>query len=529
MKELKLEELTTRQKLGMCFVARFGDVGQDKAESDFNTEYALQLVKEHSLGAAWVHPQYSRREEVMQALHNADYPILIFTDAESGFDGHFVGQHNAIGCTGSEELAYTFGKVTAVSARKMGYNVVCDPVLDMTRTNCVCGTTTRSLGGDKHQVAKLAIAMARGLHDGGVLSVAKHYPGLGSSEIDTHMAEAFATETKEELLDYNLFPYLELMREGLLDGIMTNHCRLASIDPDHPVSLSKKAINIIREQGFDGFAITDALVMMGIVAKFGATTSKGLAIANGNDLALTWNANKDGFEAICDTYDRGLIPDDRLNDAVRHVLEAQHKTTLLSKDAVLTEEDLDNFERINKESTYAIVDDGLTESISRDGKHYFVVLAEQETDLSAKGKIDVDTMTMPWYDPQAIMDRLLELFPQSAATAINEYSSAEQNWRVLEGSVDYDDVIFVTFVMGQAYVGKECFTSRVLSLIQALQVTDRVSTVVHFGNPFVLEDLVHIPRILVGGKSKKNVEHTLEILAGMHPAKGVPTYDVKLQ
>lgn len=529
MKELKLEELTTRQKLGMCLVARIGNVGKDQAEWDFNTDYALQLVKERSLGAAWVDAKYSRREEVMKALHDADYPILIFTDAESGFDGHFVGQHNAIGCTGSEELAYTFGKVTAVSARKMGYNVVCDPVLDMTRGNCVCGMTTRSLGGNKEKVAQMAIAEVRGMHDGGVLSVAKHYPGLGNSDIDTHMAECLDTVTKEELLDYNLYPYLALMREGLLDGIMTSHSRFVNIDPDYPVSLSQKVINIIREQGFDGFAITDALVMMGIVAKFGATTSKGLAIANGNDLALTWNGNKDGFEAICDTYDRGLIPDDRLNDAVRHVLEAQHKTTLLPKDAELTEEDLNNFERINKESTYAIVDDGLTESISRDGKHYFVVLAEQETDLSAKGKIDVDTMTMPWYDPQAIMDRLLELFPNSAAIAINEYSSAEQNWRVLEGSVDYDDVIFVTFVMGQAYVGKECYTSRVLSLIQALQVTERVSTVVHFGNPFVLEDLVHIPRILVGGKSKKNVEHTLEILAGMHPAKGTPTYDVKLQ
>ena len=530
MKELKLEELTTRQKLGMCFVAHIYDYTKWGIESEKNTQYALDLVKEHALGAAWVDPDHPKREEIMKALHEADYPVLIITDAESGIGGHFVGQHNAIGCTGDEELAYMFGKVTAATAQKMGYNVVCDPVVDMTNKNAVCGATTRSLGGDKYQVAKLAIAEAKGMHDGGVLSVAKHYPSAkGNGEIDSHMAENLATETKEELLDYNLFPYLALLKEGLLDGIMTGHTRLPEIDPDYPASLSQKVINVIREQGFDGFAITDALSMMGIVAKFGATTSKGLAIANGNELALTWGDNKEGFDAICETYEKGLIADERLNEAARRVLEAQHKTTLLPKNVELTDADLEKFERINTDSTYAILDDGLTESISREGKHYFVVLAEQSTDLNSKGEVNVDTMTMNWYNPRAIMERLKELFPNSTATAINEFSSAGQNMRVLEGSVSYDDVIFVTFVMGQAYVGKECFTSRTTSLIQALQVTDRVSTVVHFGNPFVLEDLVHIPRILVGGKSKKNVEHTLEILAGMHPAKGVPTYKVNLK
>ena len=80
-----------------------------------------------------------------------------------------------------------------------------------------------------------------------------------------------------------------------------------------------------------------------------------------------------------------------------------------------------------------------------------------------------------------------------------------------------------------AYAGEEGFTKRVISLVRSLQVTKQVSTVVHFGNPFVLEELEHIPRILVGRTAQKSVEHTLEILAGLHSAKGVPTYDVKLK
>ena len=100
---------------------------------------------------------------------------------------------------------------------------------------------------------------------------------------------------------------------------------------------------------------------------------------------------------------------------------------------------------------------------------------------------------------------------------------------MLEQSVDYDDVVFITYMESQCYVGRECLTSRITSLIQALQVTNRISALVHFGNPFVVEDLVHIPRVLIGGISTGSVECTLDVLAGNYPAKGVLTYDVKFQ
>ncbi len=529
MKELNLSELTVRQKLGMCMVAHvYNYPGRD---CQANTAYAIEMIRQHALGGIWVDPSIPNLEETMAEIRSAaDYPILILTDAEGGIGDHLIGRHNALGCTGSEELAYTFGKVTALTARGMGYNVVCNPVLDMTRTNTVCGGTVRSMGGDKHQVARLAAAEVRGMHDAGVLAVAKHYPGTkGDGTIDSHMAEVEAPETAEQLLDYNLFPYLYLMRENLLDGIMTQHSRIPNVDPDYPASLSKKVIGLIREQGFDGVAITDALIMMGVAAKFGAQACKGLSIANGNDLALTWGPNKESYEAICESYDKGVIDDERLNEAVRRVLEMQHKTLAAPMYTELTPEDVEQFETINRDATYARTDEGIPVSINRNGRHFFVVTVENSVSVNSRGQVDVDTMDKDWYRPQAITEQLNELFPNSVVFAINEFPTAGQNMRVLENSVPYDDVIFLTFVNSQAYVGRECLTSRIVSLIQALQVTNRVSTVVHFGNPFVLEELEHIPRILIGGLSPDSVRYTLDILAGKYPAKGVLTYDIKLK
>ncbi len=131
---------------------------------------------------------------------------------------------------------------------------MCDPVVDLKASG------SRSMGTNKEKVAELAIEIAKGMHDGGVLNIAKHYPG-GSNPagIDAHMANVGSPDTKEELIERSLYPYRELMKHDLLDGIMVEHKRFDNIDPAHPASLSKKVNDIIREQGFDGISITDAL------------------------------------------------------------------------------------------------------------------------------------------------------------------------------------------------------------------------------------------------------------------------------
>ena len=529
MQELDAGKLSVRQKLGMCMIGhiRYWE-GMDFTEDN---EYALNLIREHALGAVWVDRYHKDLAGVMKKIREiADYPILIMTDAENGIGDYLIGMHNAIGCTDNEDLARAFGRVTAISARKMGYNTVCNPVLDMTTFNAACGITMRSLGGDKYRVSRLAVAEARGMHEGGVLSVAKHFPGiLGDGSIDSHMAEVEALESREELLDYHLYPYLQLMKENLLDGIMTMHSRVPKVDPDYPASLSKKVIGLIREQGFEGVALTDALVMMGVAAKFGAQACKPLAIANGNDLALMWGENKESYEALLDGWEKGVIPEERLDEAVRRVLEMQHKPLELPVDQEITPEDEEKIDRINRESTCARCDKGLLPAIDQEKLHYFVVLAENSLAIDSKGKIDVDTWDKGWYRPGEIVKRLGKLFPGSFVQVIHEFPTPSQIKRALEDSVSYDDVVFVTFINSQAYVGREALTARVVSLIQALQVSGRIAALVHYGNPFVLEELEHIPRVLMGGVSAENVLHTLDILAGKEEARGVPAYEIHLK
>lgn len=522
MKELQFEELTTRQKLGMTFTA----VLHGGNRTDEDDAFVFDLIRNHSLGAVWIQQGFDNTQEQMAKVKEiADYPILIITDAESGIGEYLVGKHNAIGCTGSEKHAYAFGKAVGVTARKMGYNVVCDPVVDM------IDGSQRSLGTDKYKVAALATAEARGMHDGGVLTVGKHYPsGSNANHIDSHMAESLSYDTKEDLLNYSLYPYLKLNEEGLLDGIMSQHKRFANIDPDHPATLSKSVIDIFREQSYNGFIITDALCMMGIRAKFGDVVSKGLALSAGIDLLLpyTWN-NTEQFSQYCEAYEKGLVPDEMLDAAVKRILHTQHRVTLLPQDTELTEEDIKTFHSINKDGVYTRIDEGLSPTISRDGKHFFVVIARQETDIAPGGKVDVDTFSNGWHFPGRITKKIKELFPNAGVKVIHQFPSQGEMAGTLSDSLGCDELVFMTFSEALAYTGKEYLTHRIVNLIEAMQITDRISTIIHLGNPHVLEELPHISRYIFGGHAADSIDACLEVLAGEYPANGVQTFEFELK
>ena len=523
LKELKFEELSTEQKLGMIHTVYIrGDY------SDGNKEYIYDLIRNRKLGSIWVQFNDKGAQECLDKIKEiADYPILIITDAESGMGDYLVGHHNAVGCTGDEKYAYAFGKATAVTARKMGYNVVCNPILDIKTNGWV-----RAYGSDKHMIAKMAAAETRGMHDGGVLTVGKHYPsGADHKDVDTHMAEACSEQSREELLDYSLFAYLELVKEGLLDGLMSAHHRFVNIDPDAPASLSKTMLDVIREEGFDGFFITDALCMMGIRAKYGDVESKGLSVAAGNDMVnvYDWRAQSN-YEALITCYEKGIITDERLNEAVKRVLDAQHKALIMEETRAkeLTAEEEYLAKNIDRDAVYAVVDKEVSTSISRDGKHFFALMIRNEEGVGVSGEVAVDTFSNGWLYPKKATDKIKELFPNSKVYAFYQFPTNWQNMHLLSDSIDYEDIIFLTFSEPLAYTGREHLTRRVETLMEAAQDTDRISTLIHFGNPCVLGNLPHIPRCIFGGLSEKSVNATLEVLAGESEAKGVPTYDFKL-
>jgi len=191
---------------------------------------------------------------------------------------------------GDSRPAYDAGEATGRMLREAGFSLDFAPVCDVNVNpeNPVIGKIGRSFSADPKQVAACAGAFAQGLQGQGVLTVAKHFPGHGSSTADSHLGftDVTATWTEAELL-----PFAELIRTRRADMVMTAHVFNARLDPKHPGTLSRPVITgLLRGTlGFAGVVVTDDLQMRAVTSRYGLKEALGLAVNAGADILLIGN------------------------------------------------------------------------------------------------------------------------------------------------------------------------------------------------------------------------------------------------
>ena len=279
MKELNIQELTLEQKLGQVIMSRGGKDAEDKA-------FILEMIRKRAVGGVQIAFTDDYLDFIRQIKEAADYPILLYNDMERGFPkGQRIPSAIALGAANDPELAYEAARITAIEAKAAGFNAVCGPVVDISCPGALC-KVPRTFGDDVSTISTLGRAMIRGYQDEGMLVMAKHYPGGNDMMDDPHIRDGVSMLTEQELLEQDLIPYLEAIREENLSGIMTGHVMFPNIDPVYPATLSPKLISIIRKAGFKGALITDSMAMMGICRRFGERETLGLAMAAGHDLVL---------------------------------------------------------------------------------------------------------------------------------------------------------------------------------------------------------------------------------------------------
>ena len=510
-KELVFEELSLDQKLGMLLCANI------VAEKD--PENLMKMIREHKIGAVYF-GRAKREEHAAMVNAAADYPILTVSSGEQGGPRYPFPSIRSLGASGyDEELAYTWGRLLAYDLRMTGMNTANTFVVDLSSVNI------RHIGDDAEGVARCAVAATRGMHDMGVLSIVKHYPGPGDATVDSHMQEGRNERSLDELMSYDLLPYFRLLEEGLLDGVMPGHRVTVAVDPDRPSSISKRVMDILRDRGWEGVSMTDALNMMGIVLKYGKEAPTPLSIAAGNDFALPWDVPCDvGFKLLKDGYEAGVFTEEQLNAAVRRVLLAQHKANLLSEiEPTLTERDIENYHRIAKDCISGHYAEGVEKTIKKDGHHLFVILSEHANDKGTTEKNEVPFLN-EWFKPLEAEAMAKALFPNSDCIFLPEFPSGTFNMKFFDKQLEYDSVIYLINHRSQAYIGRDCLSERILSVMRSLQSTNRISAILHFGNPHMIDEVPRCDRVILGYTSNKCVEHALHILRGDYEAIGTVPY-----
>jgi beta-N-acetylhexosaminidase len=199
-----------------------------------------------------------------------------------------------------------------------GINVNLSPVCDIT-TDPEAFMYPRSLGESPEITGQFVQEMLKTMSQNGIGGVLKHFPGYGNNT-DTHIAIAIDNRSLAELENCDLVPFQMGIDAGC-GAIMVSHTFINAIDPDLPATLSPKVNAYLREKmSFDGVVVTDDLVMQAITDLYGDGEAAVLAVLAGNDL-LCSTQYKTQYTAVLQAVENGRISEDRINEAVRRILQ----------------------------------------------------------------------------------------------------------------------------------------------------------------------------------------------------------------
>ncbi|MCX4543483.1 glycoside hydrolase family 3 protein [Streptomyces sp. NBC_01565] len=351
--------MSLEEKVGQLFVSRaYGHSATDPDPEDaeknlaqFGVRTAAELVSRYHLGGviyfAWAHNTRTPHQiaELSNGLQRAaassgpGIPLLLSTDQEHGIIAR-IGKPAtllpgamALGARGSTADARRAGRIAGAELASMGIRQDYAPVADVNvnPANPVIGV--RSFGADPGAVAGLVTAQVRGYQGAGVAATAKHFPGHGDTETDSHVGLPVMRHTREQWEELDEPPFRAAVEAGV-DAVMTAHIVFPALDPSgDPATLSRPIVTgILRERlGFGGVVVTDALDMAGVRQKYGDDRVPVLALKAGCDQLLNAPDLALAQRAVLAAVAAGELSQDRIDESVLRILELKARRGLFTE------------------------------------------------------------------------------------------------------------------------------------------------------------------------------------------------------
>src|SRR5438270_3204349 len=340
-----VQGMSLDQKLGQMVIVEFygATVNSDLTQMIQHNQVSGVLI-ENKNGNAQSRGQLVSLIQGMQK--QAPVPLFITTDFEGGVVNELrqiTGERTseqAIGASGNPTVAYNAGHSAAADLTNLGLNVNFMPIVDVLTNPNNPGLPMRTFGSDPTLVTNMGRAYLKGLTDGGVIGCLKHFPGLGSANLDPHMALPTMNRSLATLNAIDLVPYRTMIKEGIVPMVMVTHILNPQLDTRLPTSLSPNVVTgLLRKQlNFKGVIISDTLWMGGISNTYSLAQAAVLAVKAGTDVLLGPRGLSDTQSMITglkQAVQSGQISMDKINASVQRILELKLKYKVLSHDRAL--------------------------------------------------------------------------------------------------------------------------------------------------------------------------------------------------
>lgn len=323
-----LQCMTLDERIGQLFmIAAYSN--QNEA---YEAEIEKQIRKYHIGGIIFFQGDPANQIKLTNRYQKAaKYPLLIGLDAEHGAgwrlkDAMEFPKMGIIGAIRNDSLIFALGETIARHCHELGVHVNFAPVVDINSNpaNPVIGI--RSFGEDPEEVSQKAILFMKGSIAGGVLPVAKHFPGHGDTDTDSHKALPTISHSRSRLDSIELYPYRALI-EADVPAIMNSHLNVPALDSSGvPASLSPLIVNNLLKGclGFQGICFTDAMNMKGVTENTPPGKAEVKALLAGNDVLLFPENIAKAVAAIKEAIQKKIIDESTIVSACRKILACKY-------------------------------------------------------------------------------------------------------------------------------------------------------------------------------------------------------------
>jgi beta-N-acetylhexosaminidase len=320
-----------------------------RAHSNLGPEHVAQvtnLIRKYNVGGLIFFQGGPIRQANLTNYYQSisKTPLLITIDGEWGLGMRLDSVKKfpyqlTLGALTNDSIIYQMGVAVGRQMKRIGVHVNFAPVVDINNNpnNPVIGY--RSFGEDKFKVARFGVAYMKGMQDAGIMACAKHFPGHGDVDVDSHLDLPVINKTKGEIDSVELYPFKQLFKAGV-GSVMIAHLSIPAIDTTThlPTSISKKNVTglLRNELKYNGLTFTDALEMKGVAKYFPAGEAAVLALIAGNDMLCLPEDVPAAIEAIKAAVKNKRLKKKDIDAKVKKILYAKYALGLSNRQFVDT-------------------------------------------------------------------------------------------------------------------------------------------------------------------------------------------------
>ncbi|MCX8074584.1 MAG: glycoside hydrolase family 3 protein [Clostridia bacterium] len=352
--------MSLEEKVGQLFICAYRKDSNNSNMYELNDD-AKTMITKYNLGGFILFSENMKNIDQTRKFiidinnTNLQIPMFISVDVEGGVVDRLAKSSltsalpyiSELGLTKDETLSYEYAKIIGRRLKYLGFNLDFAPVCDLDNSDSI---KYRSFGKDPYIVSKMISGYIKGLNEYNISSTLKHFPGLGSSEGDTHNQIVTSNITLSELENSDFIPFKIGIKSGT-NIIMINHVVYNNLSKNIiPASLNKDIYELLRNNlNFDGIIVTDGLEMGAITKQNISTSPSYAAFLAGADILLLPQDIDYSYNEILNAVRSGQISTQRLDDSVKRIIKHKYISKFFKKESSI----ISNF---NDKNDYKIID-----------------------------------------------------------------------------------------------------------------------------------------------------------------------------